>query len=132
MGMLCIFLLLLSCKAKETSTAGTTEETIEMNETIAETKTTTAAIVNTLREFTIQAFRFGYMPDTITVNKGDRVKITIENLDMMHGMKIPELGVGNNERLEFTANEAGEFQWYCNNFCGSGHGSMSGTLVVKG
>ncbi len=83
-----------------------------------------------VREFTIKAFRFGYSPDIITVNKGDRVKINIENTDTTHGIRIPELGLKGEKNIEFTANMTGEFAWYCTVYCGEGHMAMSGKLVI--
>ena len=83
------------------------------------------------KEFTVKAFRFGYTPDEITVNLGDKVKITIENTDTLHGARIPELGISGNNAIEFIAEKKGEFNWYCNNICGTGHGDMSGKLTVK-
>ncbi|MDP3026237.1 MAG: cupredoxin domain-containing protein [Nanoarchaeota archaeon] len=84
-----------------------------------------------IKEFTVKAFRFGYTPDTITVNKGDKVKINIENFDTLHGMRIPELEIRGDETLEFTADKTGEFDWYCTNMCGEGHMQMKGKLIVK-
>lgn len=86
---------------------------------------------NDVKEFTVKAFRFGYSPDLIEVNKGDKVKIIIENTDTLHGIRIPDLGIKGNNILEFTADKKGEFIWYCNNMCGGGHMQMQGKLVVK-
>ena len=83
------------------------------------------------REFTINASRFVYEPDTITVNKGDKVRINIENTDTLHGIRIPEFNVKDNKRVEFIADKAGEFTWYCTNMCGAGHMQMQGKLIVK-
>lgn len=84
-----------------------------------------------VKAFTIQAFRFGYSPDVINVNRGDKVKIIINNTDTLHGIRIPDLGIRGNEVLEFTANKTGEFTWYCTNMCGNGHMQMQGKLIVK-
>ena len=84
-----------------------------------------------LKEFTVKAFRFGYSPDIIEINKGDKVKIIIENTDTLHGMRIPELEIRGDEILEFTADKQGEFTWYCTNMCGEGHMQMKGRLIVK-
>ena len=84
-----------------------------------------------VKEFNVKAFRFGYTPDVITVNKGDKVKINIENTDTLHGIRIPELNAKGNEVIEFTADKTGEFTWYCTNMCGEGHKAMSGKLIVK-
>lgn len=92
----------------------------------------TGKIINgNTREFTVKAFRFGYSPDLIEVDRGDRVRITIENTDTLHGIIIPELNLRGNEVIEFTADREGEFIWYCAVMCGSGHGEMKGRLIVK-
>src|SRR3989344_9449376 len=84
-----------------------------------------------VKEFQVKAFRFGYSPGIITVNKGDNVKIIINNTDTFHGIRIPDLGIKGNEILEFTADKTGEFDWYCANMCGKEHMQMKGKLVVK-
>ena len=83
------------------------------------------------KEFTVKAFKYGYSPEIITVNKGDKVRIIIDNTDALHGIRIPELNLKGNEILEFTANKEGEFSWYCTNMCGEGHMQMQGKLIVK-
>jgi len=41
---------------------------------------------------TIQGFK--YSPDTITINKGDKVKLTIVNKDnVLHGLHLPQFGL---------------------------------------
>jgi len=97
-------------------------------ETIEETPEETTSAV---KEFTITAVKFGYTPNTITVNKGDTVHIIIDNADGMHGMKITDLGISGDEEVTFVAEQAGSFSWRCNNFCGTGHKEMSGTLIVE-
>ncbi|MEK6827185.1 MAG: cupredoxin domain-containing protein [Nanoarchaeota archaeon] len=89
------------------------------------------SIKTEVKEFSVEAFRFGYSPDIITVNKGDKVRIKIENTDAIHGIRIPELELRNNEIIEFTADKIGEFNWYCNTFCGNGHMEMGGKLIIK-
>ncbi|MDO8517133.1 MAG: cupredoxin domain-containing protein [Nanoarchaeota archaeon] len=95
-------------------------------------KSFTGNVINeNVKEFTIKAFQFGYSPDIITVNKGDKVRIKIDNTDVLHGIRIPDLGIRGNEVLEFTADKTGEFDWYCTNMCGEGHMQMKGKLIVK-
>ena len=84
-----------------------------------------------IKEFKINAFRFDYEPNVITVNKNDKVKISINNMDTIHGIRIPDLGISGNDFIEFTAEKSGQFAWFCNNFCGGGHTQMQGTLIVK-
>lgn len=84
-----------------------------------------------VKEFKINAFKYYFDPDIITVKKGDKVKITVNNTDVIHGLRIPELGISGNETVEFTAGQSGEFAWYCNNYCGDGHGRMQGKLIIQ-
>ncbi len=114
--------------AQETQQASV-EETQEAETTTKET--TSESTESTVKEFTITAVKFGYTPSTITVRKGDTVHIIIDNADGMHGMKIPELGISEDEEVTFVAEKAGTYTWYCNNFCGNGHKEMSGTLIVE-
>ena|SRR3989344_3292668 len=90
-----------------------------------------AAKLEGVKEFTIKAYRFGYSPDVVEVNKGDRVKIAINNTDTLHGIRIPELELKGEYSLEFTADEEGEFEWYCTVMCGDGHKNMKGKLIIK-
>jgi|SRR3989338_5767360 len=90
-----------------------------------------------VKEFTMTAKKFEFMPSAITVNKGDKVKITITSIDATHGFLLPDFNI--NEKLEpnkpviveFVADKAGAFTFRCNIICGSGHSSMSGALIVK-
>ena len=84
-----------------------------------------------VKEFTVKAFRFGYTPNEIIVNTGDKVKILIENTDVPHGIIIPEFGVSGQNELEFNASKKGVFTWYCLIPCGLGHMQMTGKLIVK-
>lgn len=84
-----------------------------------------------VREIDIKAFQFGYNPDTITVNKGEKIKLIIDNTDVPHGIRIPELGLSGKDEIEFTADKAGEFTWYCLIPCGQGHTQMIGKLIIK-
>ncbi len=89
------------------------------------------------KEFTVSAKNFSFSPSTITVKKGDHVKITFNNTQGFHDFKIDEFGVASKqaqspdtEVLEFTADKTGSFQYYCS--VGS-HRAMGmwGTLKVE-
>ncbi len=112
--------------SEESSSSETTSTENTMKTHMNEMMTT-----SNVEEYTVKAFRYGYQPDTLTVKKGDLVKITIENEDGTHGMRLQDFGVEDMEYIEFTPDKTGTFTWYCNNFCGSGHSSMSGTLIVE-
>ncbi len=72
-------------------------------------------------EFTIEGSEFEYSPAAITVSQGDEVKITFKNVgEVIHDFVIDEFGVatpvlepGETATLEFTADKAGTFFFYC-------------------
>ena len=90
-----------------------------------------------VKEFKITAKQFQFEPSTIEVNKGDKVKLVVTSVDVPHGISIPEYGI--NERLdpgkpktiEFTADKEGTFTTFCSVFCGSGHSTMKGKIIVR-
>jgi len=73
----------------------------------AGTKEENTLLRNEVKEFTIDAFRFGYNPNTVAVKKGDRVRLSINNTDTKHGIRIPDLGISDNESLEFVVYKSG-------------------------
>lgn len=84
----------------------------------------------------ITAKRFEYSPKEITVKKGVPVVLEFTSLDRLHGFNCPELGIrmdirpGKVNRLRFVPDKAGTFPFHCDNFCGSGHEGMRGTITV--
>jgi len=83
------------------------------------------------REIQISAKRFEFSPREIRVKKGEKIILKIKNADATHGIFIPALGVSGNEKVEFTAEKSGEFDFQCANFCGSGHREMTGKIIVE-
>jgi cytochrome c oxidase subunit 2 len=90
-----------------------------------------------VREIQMTAKKYEFSPSTVTVKKGERVKLVITALDKDHGIKIEALGIekvlkkGEPTTVEFTADKAGEFPFVCSKFCGFGHGKMKGKLIVE-
>ena len=88
-------------------------------------------------EIQITAEKYDFKPDTITVKKGDQVKLVITAMDRDHGFKIDafhinqKLPKGQPVTVELTADQAGKFPFQCSQFCGLGHGKMKGTFVVE-
>ena len=93
--------------------------------------------VSSVKEFSMTAKQWSFEPSEIKVKKGDQVKLTIKSIDVSHGFNLPDFNVDsqlepNKETVvEFTADRTGTFTFFCNVFCGSGHSSMAGTLVVE-
>ena len=112
-------------------------EEIKTEAPVAEETTEPTVEESTTQEFSITAKKWDFAPETITVNKGDLVKITITSTDVQHGFKINAYGInekfdkGEIKVIEFTADKEGEFPFYCSVPCGSGHSSMGGKLIVK-
>jgi len=68
----------------------------------------------------MEAGSFYYNPNKITVKKGQTVRIEFKAKDMMHDINIDELDVdgpiveaGESATVEFVADTAGEFEYYC-------------------
>ena len=86
----------------------------EANQT--ESSTTTSD----LKVFTVEAKNYSFIPATITVKKGDKVKITLTGAEGLHDFKIDEFNVatkritgGQTDSVEFTADKTGTFEYYC-------------------
>lgn len=119
------------------SAANTNTAEATTNAAASDTNTTAAAPTPQVREIAVTAKQFTFNPSTIEVNEGDTVKLSITSVDVVHGFSIPEFDVNTTLRpnqtstVEFVANKKGTFTFACSVVCGSGHGGMKGTLVVK-
>lgn len=95
------------------------------------------AAESSIKEIEVTAKKWEFTPNPIEVSKGDRVRLKITSIDVAHGFALPDFGVsqrlepGKTEIVEFTADKEGSFSFFCNVFCGSGHSTMRGTLIVK-
>ena len=84
----------------------------------------------------ITAKRFEYSPKDITVKKGTPVVLEFKSLDRLHGFDCPGLGIRSDippqkvTTLRFIPQKVGTFPFHCDNFCGSGHEGMAGTITV--
>ncbi len=100
-------------------------------------ETSSEPFTGEVKEFRIEAFRYGFDPAVIEVNQGDKVRIIATSRDVPHGFAIDEYGINlyldglRPKTVEFTADKAGTFIYYCNVPCGGGHSSMRGRLIVK-
>ena len=90
-----------------------------------------------VKEFNMTAKKWDFNPNTITVNKGDTVKLHIESIDVTHGFGLSEFGInkqlepGKTIDVEFVADKTGTFTFRCTVICGSGHSGMNGQLIIK-
>ena len=85
----------------------------------------------------IIAKRYEFVPSTIEVAQGERVRLVVKSGDGLHGFGIKRFDVskeiprGATVNIDFTADATGEFPILCTEFCGDGHEQMKGMLVVK-
>ena len=95
------------------------------------------AMMEETRVIEVEGGSFYFEPNEITVKKGETVKIVLNSVDMMHDFVIDELDVstpiiqgGDTGEVEFTATEAGTFEFYCSVGNHRAQG-MVGTLIVE-
>ncbi len=85
----------------------------------------------------MEARQFEFEPSTVRVEQGRTLRLEIISTDVAHGIGIPAFGIdqrlpaGETKTVEFTPDETGEFDFICSVYCGSGHGAMTGTLIVE-
>lgn len=113
---------------------------IDVNPTTGEGTITTPPApdgVTGVREFTVIGGNFSFTPNTLEVKQGDTVRIAFKNANGFHDFKLDEFNVasgqirdGESETVEFIADKAGSFEYYCSvgNHRAMG---MKGTLTVN-
>ncbi len=113
--------------------------------TIAPTKSTisteagkmTPSVSSAENQIVVEGSNFKFNPSTITVKKGQKTKIVFKNVQGMHDFRVDELDISSNviktgqeESVEFTADKAGTFEYYCSVGQHRQMG-MKGTLTVE-
>jgi cytochrome c oxidase subunit II len=89
------------------------------------------------RAIAITAKRFEFVPSTITLKKGETVKLVVTSEDVTHGLFIRPLKIdtdltpGKTQEITVTPQATGTFLAICHHFCGAGHGNMKLTVVVE-
>jgi nitrous-oxide reductase len=92
-------------------------------------------------EVWMSALRSHFMPDVVRVRKGDRVILHITNVetsrDTTHGFTVAGFNIqsslepGETTTVEFVADRAGAYDFYCTEFCSALHMEMQGWLLVE-
>lgn len=89
-----------------------------------------------IRDFTVEGSNFSFSPKTISVKKGETVRITFTNTTGFHDLVIDEfdarttqLRAGESETIVFVADKAGVFEYYCSVGTHRQQG-MVGTLII--
>jgi cytochrome c oxidase subunit 2 len=88
------------------------------------------------RVIRIHARRFVFTPNRITLAPHERVQFELTAEDTLMGFSIPQFGVradvppGTVVKLTAEAGDAGTVPFLCDIFCGSGHETMNGVIIV--
>lgn len=126
-GIIAVVAIITFNNANQTSETGIVENNIQNNNLAEVTQIEPENKEQTVKEFTMDSFvefvdgkpKPQFSVKEITVNKGDLVRIKITTINGRHDFKIDELNVfadtptGETTTVEFTANQAGEFVYYC-------------------
>lgn len=85
----------------------------------------------------LEARSFAFEPAVIEVNRGDRIILELESVDVTHGVYVDGYGLeavsepGHKDSLDFVADRVGKFKYRCSMACGSLHPFMIGELIVR-
>jgi cytochrome c oxidase subunit II len=85
----------------------------------------------------VVARRFTYTPNKLVLKKGVPVVLELTTLDVLMGFSAPDFDAradiipGKTARVRLVPDKVGTFTFLCDIFCGSGHESMQGTIVVE-
>jgi plastocyanin len=89
------------------------------------------------RVISLEAGSFYYKPVEIRVKKGEKVRIEMTAVDMMHDFNVEELGIkipitrsGSTASVEFTADKVGTYEYFCSVGNHRSQGQV-GTLIVE-
>jgi cytochrome c oxidase subunit II len=88
------------------------------------------------RVIRVTARKFEFVPETIELKQGEPVVLEFTTADVLMGFNAPDFKVradiapGQVARVRLAPDRAGEFEFFCDNFCGEGHETMSGTIRV--
>lgn len=84
----------------------------------------------------ITAKKFEFSPKQVTVKKGVPCILQLTSEDRNHGFSAPALNLradiapGKPTEIKFTPEKTGDFNFFCDVFCGSGHDVMEGKITV--
>jgi plastocyanin len=122
----------------ETGTSNDSMDTAsENNNTDLDVNVGVGVSTGAVKEFTVEGSNFKFIPATLTVKKGDTVKIVFKNsggfhdwvLDGYPNVKTKQIQGGSQETITFVADKAGKFEYYCSVGTHRQMG-MKGTLTV--
>jgi cytochrome c oxidase subunit 2 len=78
-----------------------------------------------------------FVPDEVRVPSGSEITFTATSADVLHGFHIDATRLnmmlipGQVSRNTYTFDEPGEYLIICHEYCGAGHHTMYGTVIVE-
>lgn len=88
-------------------------------------------------EVYILAQAWAFQPNQIRVPVGSTVTFYLTSKDVLHGFALENTNInmmvlpGEVSKLTATFDEPGEYNFICNEYCGVGHHTMYGRLIVE-
>lgn len=79
-----------------------------------------------------------FSPNVVRVKQGEKVTLAITGVSGTHGLSVPRLGInatiiqGNTVQVKIPTERSGTFDFACSIQCGSGHGDMTGQIIIEG
>jgi cytochrome c oxidase subunit 2 len=89
------------------------------------------------RVINITAQRFEFIPNQVTLKKGETVKFVLTSKDVTHGFFLKPLKIdeiiqpGKTTEVTVTPQTAGTFLLICDHFCGVNHAAMNMKVIVE-
>jgi cytochrome c oxidase subunit 2 len=134
-GILAFGVLCLTAYAPQAQSAAVEEQ--ELSSQDISMLALSGEVKNGIRIIDVKAFKYGFDPDPIVVNQGDKVQVDVQSTDVAHGFAIANYNVDvriparETKSVVFIADTKGVFDIVCSVFCGAGHGHMKAKLIVK-
>jgi cytochrome c oxidase subunit 2 len=99
----------------------------------AVSSSSSAEPVTPSQEVVIQATTWAFDQKEYIVPKDTPVKITLENTNGAHGIKVPrtDINLGPGRESTVVTLKAGTYDFRCSIMCGSGHSKMVAKLIVQ-
>jgi plastocyanin len=99
--------------------------------------TASPSAIQAEQTFTVTGANFSFDPKTMTVKKGDKVKVVFKNAEGFHDWNLDEFNAhtkkikaNEEDTVEFVADKTGTFEYYCSVGQHRQMG-MKGTLTVE-
>ena len=136
-------LLIAGCAKKEDQDTLKARKIIDYHMKEFDSFPLSGSVIDGTRVIELKGSQYTWEPENIVVNKGDKVRLIVESLDVPHGFEIEGIMIpnwnpdnlirkGDKAVLEFTADSAGMWDTVCTGYCGAGHATMKRKFIVRG